>query len=900
MTEALADQVCLPFADLMGERPPLAGLLGLPAGAAAGNDMRDRLRASVRAGFDAAARLDDPDARRGAMLDALLLFVEDRLDGLDAEASGGFRSGRPSLLLLIDQLEEVFRPEVGAHAGRGRADLLDLIVDAHARLQGRSDSGLFIALAMRSEELHRCTEHPDLAEVVNASAYLLELLDPRRGRDREELRRAVVEPVRRVFRDWGLPLDARANSDEPFAPGVVDWLIEGVVALSPALEHQPDRLPLLQHALQAMWHAAMKDWSRPGVAEAGAGPLRLRIEKRHLPGQAPGAAEGVPDLAATLDARADDARDEAVALFATAVLGAARHADGRLRRRDELEPGQQKAGDAAVCAAFRALARRDDRGNWARRFAGTAEMAELLRADPAVRDGRPPIAAAAMENGLGLAMAGFTGRGFVEARKDCYDISHEALIRNWQLFQAWLRDPDTAAQALARAVADLDLAATSELRGGRLRDKVPALLSEQLAPLLDPRRATLPESWAVQHLEPLLERPTVRDRWKGLAAPGADTRGLASAVLGEIGRIRRRADRSRLWDRAWKWGALAGLALVLGGAFFYARIASDEARLEAARGFAEERSRLAEASLDTVHGLVGLVFDLAQRLRNQQGVTAEAVRRILDGAMALLDRQGERVSGNPRLLVLRAAALREFAETYASLGDTGRQLAAAREAREIAQRLAEGEPADAERQHELGLSHRKVGEALLARGDPTAALAAFRAELTLREQWAARDPENARWQNELALSHQKVCNALIAQRNRAGALSACASGHGVAEALAARDRDNTQWQHTLAEGHGWIAEALYMQGEGAAALAAFRASLAILQRLAEREPGNTQWQSDLSAGHSSAGGILSGRGDTAGAMAAYRAGSCDPRAPWPLGIRRTRSGSASSRRATPK
>ena len=414
LTEALADQVCLPFADLIGERPALAGLLGLPAGATT-EAARDHLRRSVRAGFDAAARLEDEAARREAMLDALLAFVEGQLDALDAEAGGGFRSGRPSLLLLIDQLEEVFRPEVGAHAGCGRGDLLNLIVDAHAKLQGKQDSGLFIALAMRSEELHRCTEHPDLAEVVNASAYLLELLDPHRARDREELRRTVVEPVRRVFKDWGLPFDPRTNPDDPFAPGVVDWVIDGVAALSPALEHQPDRLPLLQHALQAMWHGAMKDWSRTG-GEADPAATWLRIEKHHLPGQAPGAAERVPDLAATLDVRANDARDEAVALFATAVLGAARHADGRLRRRDELEPGQRRAGDAAVCAAFRALARRDDRGNWARRFAGTAEMAELLRADPAIRD-LPPAAAGALEDGLGLVMAGFAGRGYVEAKR---------------------------------------------------------------------------------------------------------------------------------------------------------------------------------------------------------------------------------------------------------------------------------------------------------------------------------------------------------------------------------------------------------------------------------------------------------------------------------------------------
>ena len=47
----------------------------------------------------------------------------------DKAATGGRRLAEPSLFLLIDQLEEVFRPEVSA---KEREALLNLIVDLHS------------------------------------------------------------------------------------------------------------------------------------------------------------------------------------------------------------------------------------------------------------------------------------------------------------------------------------------------------------------------------------------------------------------------------------------------------------------------------------------------------------------------------------------------------------------------------------------------------------------------------------------------------------------------------------------------------------------------------------------------------------------------------------------------
>jgi hypothetical protein len=253
-----------------------------------------RLRAVFRSSLEPIGDKIAPDRsqRREAvakfMGDGLFDFVENELNQRDNSATRGYRSGPPSLLLLIDQFEEVFRPEVPSDA---RDKFLNMIIATYARfLSERAKppeqrSGLFIAITMRSEELHRCTEHPglsvelngkaahsSLADLVTASGYLLDLLDP--VEDRAELSQAIVRPARRVFEDWSLPFD-RKNILEPFDEEVVNLLLKGVERLSRVLNHRSDQLPLLQHALQAVWEHAINDWGKCDTPYP-------RIQPKHL------------------------------------------------------------------------------------------------------------------------------------------------------------------------------------------------------------------------------------------------------------------------------------------------------------------------------------------------------------------------------------------------------------------------------------------------------------------------------------------------------------------------------------------------------------------------------------------------------------------------------------------
>jgi hypothetical protein len=547
LADALTDQVMLPLLDIGA--PGLAEAMGLTEGDQH-ETAKQKLRNKMR------ARFHEAQAKGGGVRDSLLHFVDCELDEFDKLASRGVRVPGASLMLLLDQFEEVFRSEIAA--GQRQA-LLDLVVGLHASISRRNErnertykGGLFLVITMRSEELHRCAEHRGLSEVINRSFYLLELLDPDNEDDAKELYKAIVRPARDVFDDWGIAYD-RDRPDAPFANGVSAWLLSGA---GRRLPHQPDQLPLLQHALQATWHAAMRRWSHPGFVDP-----QLEIRWEDLPGQ-DDPVPVVPDLGKCLRVRADKAAERAKERFA------------------EMAESSKEEGEKVLRAAFRALAHRDDRGNWTRRFASIDDIKTFLAADQnfgpakavnptklgAYREifskiqklfpswlislknaGEQKIKNTGKQNtpdeAIQDSLSEFLIRGYLSGGNGSpYDISHEALIRNWPRFQEWLSGPESAARALERVVQEID-PRSKESRRQRLLDWIPAAVSEQLSPVLGPD-PTLPRSWALHRLESLLERSALRERWQ-YVAPNSDNKEFANAVLHEIDSDRKYVDGER-------------------------------------------------------------------------------------------------------------------------------------------------------------------------------------------------------------------------------------------------------------------------------------------------------------------------------------------------------------------
>ena len=492
---------------------------------------------------------------RDAVFSTFIDLAEGMLDKADKFVTGGRRLGEPSLFLLVDQLEEVFRPEV---ARDQREALLNLIVDLHAAARERK-GGVYLALSMRSEELHRCAEHRGLSDVVIGSGYQLELLDPADRDDRADLRLAIVQPARNVFEDWGLrgwlklkdddAIRCHRDKDAPFSEGMPDLLLAAANRLSKELEHRPDQLPLLQHALQATWHSAMKRWS------LGVSCLEeLQIMRDDLPGYHND--EEVPDLGECLNLRADAACTEAAKRFARAAANAG---------------ATEETGEDALRAAFRALARRDDLGNWARRFADPNDIKVFLDAEAdsvlaRIRDAPRWIA-------LQKALNSFLLRGYLNGGgiRD-YDISHEALIRNWRKFQVWLRDPREVAYSLGRVLREVEEPDKFAQLSDHAKDAlIPQAVASRVAMVA--AEGQLPTRWGEDQIAPVLQNLPTRRRW------GKSSEALAKVIaLGKMAdRARDRIRTKRFFEKRAKFifGALFLSALVaLGGSLYYSHLQS--------------------------------------------------------------------------------------------------------------------------------------------------------------------------------------------------------------------------------------------------------------------------------------------------------------------------------------
>ncbi|MCA3586261.1 MAG: TIR domain-containing protein, partial [Methylocystis sp.] len=289
--------------------------------------------------------------------------------------------------------------------------------------------------------------------------------------------------------------------------------------------------------------------------------------------------------------------------------------------------------------------------------------------------------------------------------------------------------------------------------------------------------------------------------------------------------------------------------------------AAEAARARAETGFAAAR--------DTASSLV---FDLAQGLRNREGMPTALVRDMLDRAGRALDALLARTPDDPATLRLRGAAYTEFATTFATLGDTARQREAAQQAVGIFGRLAERDPGNTQWQRDLSVSHERIGTVLEAQGDLPGALRAYQAVMAIATRLAERDPGNTEWQRDLSISHQRIGSVLRAQGDLPGALRAYQASLAIRTNLAERDPGNAQWQRDLSLSHDRIGDVLEAQGDRPGALRAYQARMAIATRLAERDPGNTEWQRDLSISHQRIGSVLRAQGDLPGALRAYQAG----------------------------
>jgi eukaryotic-like serine/threonine-protein kinase len=282
--------------------------------------------------------------------------------------------------------------------------------------------------------------------------------------------------------------------------------------------------------------------------------------------------------------------------------------------------------------------------------------------------------------------------------------------------------------------------------------------------------------------------------------------------------------------------------------------------------FAQHEAMLAEQNYAVAKQAAdSLVVNIAQRLRNVQGMTIESTRRILDAADGVMERLASSTPNDFELQRSRVVMLREFARTYANAGDLPHARTAADESLKIARALAGTHPGHAEQQG-VGLSLARVGEISAIAGDRTGARADYEESLAIARKLVAADPENAEWQRDLIATVLRLGDNKVTEGDRAGALATYGEGLDIARNFAWKRPDQIERQRDVATclekvGNilGNIAWALspivkldYHEKDDPppgtdreAALAAYEESVAIRRKLAAANPTNTDGQQEL-------------------------------------------------------
>jgi tetratricopeptide (TPR) repeat protein len=254
-----------------------------------------------------------------------------------------------------------------------------------------------------------------------------------------------------------------------------------------------------------------------------------------------------------------------------------------------------------------------------------------------------------------------------------------------------------------------------------------------------------------------------------------------------------------------------------------------------------------------------------------QGDLAGALTSYRDG-LAIADRLAQSDPGN-------AGWQRDLAVSYNGVGDvqvTQDDLAGAlksyRDSLAIIDRLAQSDPGNAGWQRDLAISNERLGNVYIAQGNLAAALEQYRASLNRMIPIRDANPSNADLQRFTSVSVHKIGDVQVAQGDLAGALKSYRDSLAIFDRLAQSDPGNADWQHDLSVSDSRIGDVQVAQGDLAGALTSYRDGLAIADRLAQSDPGNAGWQRDLAVSYNEVGDVQVAQGDLAGALTSYRDG----------------------------
>ena len=319
-------------------------------------------------------------------------------------------------------------------------------------------------------------------------------------------------------------------------------------------------------------------------------------------------------------------------------------------------------------------------------------------------------------------------------------------------------------------------------------------------------------------------------------------------------------------------GAAAALLILAAGATA-ASVLAYRAEQDAYRQQQEaiaQRNR-AEATLAAATRTANsLVFDLAQRFRNNAGIPATLIKDILGRARDLQEQLINSGQVTPDLKRSEAVTLIELSDSLVAIGATKDAFAAADQAEKIFDDLTARYPGNKDYQRGLFVSYVKRGGVQVAQGDFNGALITDWEALVVADPMLRSDPGNAGWQDDVAEVDNSIGRILKSRGELAGALKSYRDGLAIRQRLAQADPANPVWQRGLWASESSIGD-LQMQNDVVGAQKSYESALAIMEQLTQSAPANTDLQRQLSVSYQNVGGAQETQGNLAAALKFYQA-----------------------------
>jgi hypothetical protein len=204
--------------------------------------------ARLAASLAGPAPTDDGDAiaMHAVHRETLETTLRESSFGLAAALRESVKVGSSSVLLVVDQFEEIFRfAPIGKGAGRGSSapssgDEAAAFVQMLMEASSDSSTDIHVMLTMRSDYIGECARFSGLAELVAANQFLVPMLT------RDEREEVIRDPIAQ-------------------AGGIIDDAFVQRLLNDSAGEF--DQLPVLQHALMRLWNVATLRQAKTGQVD---------------------------------------------------------------------------------------------------------------------------------------------------------------------------------------------------------------------------------------------------------------------------------------------------------------------------------------------------------------------------------------------------------------------------------------------------------------------------------------------------------------------------------------------------------------------------------------------------------------------------------------------------------